>query len=210
MTKKQLESLVNDIKKPNLDESQVRGLLNFEDDDIVPMLKAQRVPQPVVQRVPQPVVQRVPQPVAQRVPQPVAQKVPQPVVQRVPQPVAQKVPQPVAQVVAQTSWVAQNDTLLEMKNIAEVIGQKIVKLYKPKAENRQSEKSIYDQSVWEGVEKLKEYIYNLSTIEDRKRFVLSIGWGIAEESRGKKNYLYGAKKINSIKYKLYIGNPTHL
>ena len=170
MTKKQLESLVNDIKKPNLDERQVRGLLNSEDDDIVPMLKAQKVPQPV----------------------------------------AQKVSQPVAQTVAQTLWVAQNDTFLEIKSIAETIGQKIVKPYKPKAENRQLEKSPYDQSVWEGVEKLKEYIYNLATIEDRKRFVLNIGWGIAEESRGKKNYLYGAKKINGIKYRLYIGNPTHL
>jgi hypothetical protein len=194
MTKKQLESMVGDIKKPNLNQGEVRRLLDFGDDNIVPMQKAQLSPQ------------RVAQPVAQRATQPVVQRATQPVVQRATQPVVQRVTQPVAQ----TSWVAQNDTFLDMMNIAESIGQKVVKPYKPKAKNRQSEKSPYDQSVWEGVEKLKEYIYNLPTIEDRKKFVLNIGWGIGEESRGKKNYLYGAKKINSIKYKLYIGNPTHL
>ena len=194
MTKKQLESMVGDIKKPNLNQGEVRRLLDFGDDNIVPMQKAQLSPQ------------RVAQPVAQRATQPVVQQVTQPVVQRVAQPVVQRVTQPVAQ----TLWVAQNDTFLDMMNIAESIGQKVVKPYRPKATNRQSEKSHYDQSVWEGVEKLKEYIYNLPTIEDRKKFVLNIGWGIGEESRGKKNYLYGAKKINSIKYKLYIGNPTHL
>lgn len=178
MTKKQLESMVGNIKKPNLNQGEVRRLLDFGDDNIVPMQKAQLLPQ--------------------RVAQPVAQNVPQTVVQRVPQPVAQSL------------WVAQNDTLLDMVNIAQAIGQKVVKPFKPKSNDRKLEKSSYDQSVWEGVEKLKEYIYNLPTIEDKKKFVLNIGWGIGEERRGKKNYLYGAKKINSIKYKLYIGNPTHL
>jgi hypothetical protein len=206
MTKKQLESMVFDIKKPNLNQGEVRKLLDFGDDNIVPIQKVQIVTQPV----PQIVAQQVPQIVAQPVPQRVTQSEPQRVTQPVPQRVAQLVPQRVTQPVAQSLWVAQNNNLSSIMNIAEAIGQKVVKPYKPKAINRKSEKSSYDQSVWEGVEKLKEYIYNLPTIEDRKKFVLNIGWGIGEESRGKKNYLYGAKKINSIKYKLYIGNPTHL
>ena len=194
MTKKQLESMVGDIKKPNLNQGEVRRLLDFGDDNIVPIQKAQSAPQ------------RVTQPIPQRV----AQSIPQKVTQLVPQRVAQPVPQRVTQEVAQSLWVAQNDTLLDMVNIAQAIGQKVVKPFKPKSSNRRLEKSSYDQSVWEGVEKLKEYIYNLPTIEDKKKFVLNIGWGIGEERRGKRNYLYGAKKINSIKYKLYIGNPTHL
>lgn len=202
MTKKQLESMVGDIKKPNLNQGEVRRLLDFGDDNIVPIQKAQSAPQ----RVTQPIPQRVAQPIPQKVTQPVPQRVTQPVPQRV----AQPVPQRVTQEVAQSLWVAQNDTLLDMVNIAQAIGQKVVKPFKPKSTNKRLERSPYDQSVWEGVEKLKEYIYNLPTIEDRKKFVLNIGWGIGEESRGKKNYLYGAKKINSIKYKLYIGNPTHL
>lgn len=198
MTKKQLESMVGDIKKPNLNQGEVRRLLDFGDDNIVPMQKEQLSPQ------------RVSQPVAQRVTQSVVQKVTQPVVQKVTQSAVQRVTQPVVQAVAQSPWVAQNDTLSDMVNIAQAIGQKVIKPFKPKSNDRRLEKSSYDQSVWEGVEKLKEYIYNLPTIEDKKKFVLNIGWGIGEERRGKKNYLYGAKKINSIKYKLYIGNPTHL
>lgn len=194
MTKKQLESMVFDIKKPNLNQGEVRKLLDFGDDNIVPIQKLQPVPQVVTQPVPQRVTQPVPQKVTQQVPQVVTQPVPQRVTQRV----------------AQTSWVAQNDTLLDVMNIAKNIGQKVVKPYKSKAIKKKSEMSSYDQLVWEGVEKLREYTYNLLTIEDRKKFVLDIGWGIGQEKRGKTNYLYGRKKINKIKYRLYIGNPTHL
>ena len=183
MTKKELERMVLDIKKPNLKHDEVRKLLDFGDDNILPISKTQPLfPQRVVDTVPQRVVNTVPQQVAHTVPQRVAQN----------------------------TWVAQTNTFSNVMDIAKAINQKIVKPYQPKAVSRRKEKSPFDQSVWEAVEKLKEHIYNLPTIEDRKKFVLTIGWGIGEEKRGKRNYLYGAKKINSIKYKLYIGNPTHL
>jgi hypothetical protein len=200
MTNKQLESMVSNIKKPNLNQDEVRKLLDFGDDNIVPIQKARLVPQRVVQPVPevvtQPVPQRVVQSVPQRVVQPVPQKVvqpvPQKVVQPVPQIVAQPVPQKVTQPVAQSLWVAQNDTLLDVMSIAKNIGQKVVKPYKSKAIKKKSEMSAYDQSVWEGVEKLREYTYNLLTIEDRKKFVLDIGWGIGQE--GKRIISMGERK----------------
>jgi hypothetical protein len=191
--------MVLDIKKPNLKHDEVRKLLDFGDDNILPISKTQPL-------FPQRVVDTVPQRVANTVPQQVAHTVPQQVAHTVPQQVAHTVPQRVAQ----NTWVAQTNTFSNVMDIAKAINQKIVKPYQPKAVSRRKEKSPFDQSVWEAVEKLKEHIYNLPTIEDRKKFVLTIGWGIGEEKRGKRNYLYGAKKINSIKYKLYIGNPTHL
>jgi hypothetical protein len=65
-------------------------------------------------------------------------------------------------------------------------------------------KSIADQDV----EIFKEQIFQIDGVEARKKFVRDIGWGILTEKRGKKYYLFGAKKINRKKYKLYIGNVT--
>jgi hypothetical protein len=96
--------------------------------------------------------------------------------------VAQDKSQTVAQTVAQGSWVAQS--------IPQSVAQSLVDI---------------------DVEKFKEQIYQIQGVEERKKFVLSIGFGIASEKRGgKKSYLYGIKKIDGKKYRLYIGNSTKL
>jgi hypothetical protein len=102
--------------------------------------------------------------------------------------VAQKETQRVAQSVAQASRVAQE-------------APKIVAQNSPK---KVAQITIADKDV----EILKEQIFQIDGVEARKKFVKEIGWGILTERRGKKYYLFGAKKIDGKKYKLYIGNAT--
>lgn len=104
--------------------------------------------------------------------------------------VAQDKPQRVAQAVAQGSWVAQD----KPQRVAQNRPQQVA--------HTQSDKDV---------ERFKEHIYQIQTIEARKKFVLDIGFSIASEKRGgKKSYLYGIKKIDGKKYRLYIGNSTKL
>jgi hypothetical protein len=154
MTTKQLENLVNGIKKPNLKSSEIDKL--FQDD------RFQRVAQPKTHQV------------------------------------AQDKPQQVAQAVAQGSWVAQTVPERVAQNKPLTVVQKIP---------QQVVQSLVDIDV----EKFKEQIYQIQGIEERKKFVLSIGFAIASEKRGgNKSYLYGIKKIDGKKYRLYIGNSTKL
>jgi hypothetical protein len=132
MTTKQLEDLVNGIKKPNLSENEVKSLLNKEDTNIKPMLKSQ----------------------------------------------------PVAQV--KTEVVAQHRRQFLVPRV------------------KDSEELLIDKDV----NRLKDKIFQIDGVEERKKFIREIGWGIIGEHRGKKYYLYGAKKIRGRKYKLYIGNAT--
>jgi hypothetical protein len=112
--------------------------------------------------------------------------------------VAQNKPQQVAQAVAQGSWVAQ------------AVPQRVAQSTPPSVAQNKSEQVVQTQAD-KDVEKFKEQIYQIQTIEGRKRFVLDIGFGIASEKRGgKKIYLYGIKKIDGKKYRLYIGNSTKL
>jgi hypothetical protein len=148
---------------------------------------AQPYHKPVAQPKPQPVAQPRPQPVAQEVAQVVrvAQEVPQKVAQPKQQPVAQDRPQVVAQPKPQP--VAQNRP------------QSIT----PRVKD--SEELLIDKDVNE----LKDKIFQIEGVEERKKFIRDIGWGVMGEKRGKKYYLFGAKKISGRKYKLYIGNATN-
>jgi hypothetical protein len=190
MTKRQLEDLVNGTKKPNLLESEVKLLLNKEDAYIKSIPK----PQPVAQLRPQPVAQPKPQPVAQVKPKVVAQEVAQVtwVAQEVAKVVAQPKPKPVAQnrpqVVAQTK--------------PKPVAQKRPQFTSPRVKD--SEELLIDKDVNE----LKDQIFQIEGVEERKKFIKDIGWGVMGEKRGKKYYLFGAKKISGRKYKLYIGNAT--
>ena len=195
MTKKQLEDMVNGVQKPNLKENEVRLLLNKEDANIIPIARPQIVAQPyhkpVAQPKPQVVAQVKPKVVKQKVAQVpwVAQVVAQQVAQSEPKPVAQFRPKPVAQ--DRPQQVAQSKP-------------------KPVAQNRplrvkDSEELLIDKDVNE----LKDQIFQIQGVEERKKFIKDIGWGVMGEKRGKKYYLFGAKKISGRKYKLYIGNATN-
>ena len=195
MTKKQLEEMVNGVQKPNLKENEVRLLLNKEDANIIPIARPQIVAQPyhkpVAQPKPQVVAQVKPKVVKQKVAQVpwVAQVVAQQVAQSEPKPVAQFRPKPVAQ--DRPQQVAQSKP-------------------KPVAQNRplrvkDSEELLIDKDVNE----LKDQIFQIQGVEERKKFIKDIGWGVMGEKRGKKYYLFGAKKISGRKYKLYIGNATN-
>lgn len=183
MTKKQLEDLVNGTQKPNLLESEVKLLLNKEDAYI----KSIPRPQPVAQPRPQPVAQVKPKVVAQQVAQVtmVAQDVPQKVAQLKPNVVAQDRPKVVAQPKPQV--VAQNRPQSTTPRV------------------KDSEELLIDKDVNE----LKDQIFQIEGVEERKKFIKDIGWGVMGEKRGKKYYLFGAKKISGRKYKLYIGNATN-
>jgi hypothetical protein len=191
MTKKQLEDLVNGTQKPNLLESEVKLLLNKEDAYI----KSIPRPQPVAQPRPQPVAQPYHKPVAQPRPQPVAQEVAQ--VVRVAQEVPQKVAQPKQQPVAQDrpQVVAQPKPQPVAQNRPQSITPRV----------KDSEELLIDKDVNE----LKDKIFQIEGVEERKKFIRDIGWGVMGEKRGKKYYLFGAKKISGRKYKLYIGNATN-
>ena len=182
MTAKQLESLVNGIPKPNLIESEVKLLLNEEDAFIKPIPRPQAVAQPYYKPVTQPVAQ----PVAQVKPKVVAQEVAQAI--WVAQDVAKKVAQPKSKVVAQDrpQVVAQN----KPKQVAQSNGDEFTK----------------ELSVLKYVKELQDKMKAIIGIEERKRFANGIGWGIMCEKRGKQYYLFGGKKLNGKKRKLYIGN----
>jgi len=186
MTKKQLEDMVNGVQKPNLKESEVKLLLNKEDANIVPIPR----PQPVAQPYYKPVAQPKPQPVAQVKLKVVAKEVAQ--VTRVAQEVAQKVAQPNTKPVAQDrpQVVAQS----KPKPVAQPTSPRI----------KDSEELLIEKDVNE----LKDQIFQIEGVEERKKFIKDIGWGVMGEKRGKKYYLFGAKKISGRKYKLYIGNAT--
>ena len=189
MTKKQLEDMVNGVQKPNLKENEVKLLLNKEDANIIPIPRPQTVAQPYYK----PVAQPKPQPVAQVKKQVVAKKVAQvvKVAQEVAQKVAQLNPKPVAQdrpqVVAQPKPVEQSKIVPTSPRI------------------KDSEELLIDKDVND----LKDQIFQIQGVEERKKFIKDIGWGVMGEKRGKKYYLFGAKKISGRKYKLYIGNATN-
>jgi hypothetical protein len=199
MKKKQLEDMVNGIQRPNLIDSEVKLLLNKEDANIKPIPR--------------------PQPVAQPRPQPVAQPYHKPVAQPKPQPVAQVKPKVVAQEVAQDTWVAQDVAKVVAQPKPTPVAQdrpQVVAQSKPKpvAQRRlqstlprvkDSEELLIDKDVNE----LKDQIFQIQGVEERKKFIKDIGWGVMGEKRGKKYYLFGAKKISGRKYKLYIGNATN-
>ena len=191
MTNKQLQELVNGTKKPILSEKEVKLLLNKEDAHI----KSIPRPEPVAQPRSQPVAQPRPQPVAQVELKVVAQEVAQVtwVAQNVPQKVAQPKTQPVAQDRPQA--VAQP----KPKPVAQNRPQSIL----PRVKD--SEELLIDKDVNE----LKDQIFQIEGVEERKKFIKNIGWGVMGEKRGKKYYLFGAKKISGRKYKLYIGNATN-
>jgi hypothetical protein len=199
MTKKQLEDLVNGTQKPNLLESEVKLLLNKEDAYI----KSIPRPQPVAQPRPQPVAQPYHKPVAQPKPQPVAQPRPQPVAQEVAQVVrvAQEVPQKVAQPKQQP--VAQDRPQVVAQPKPQPVAQNRPQSITPRVKD--SEELLIDKDVNE----LKDKIFQIEGVEERKKFIRDIGWGVMGEKRGKKYYLFGAKKISGRKYKLYIGNATN-
>lgn len=202
MTKKQLEDIVNGVRKPNLKESEVKLLLNKEDANIVFISR----PQPVAQPYYKPVAQPKPQPVAQVKPQPVAKEVAQVtwVAQEVAQKVAQTKPKPVAQVKPQV--VAQPKPKPVAQDRPQVVAQPkskpVVQSTSPRIKD--SEELLIEKDVNE----LKNQIFQIEGVEERKKFIKDIGWGVMGEKRGKKYYLFGAKKISGRKYKLYIGNAT--
>jgi hypothetical protein len=134
------------------------------------------------------------QPIQQAVAQP-KQQVAQPkqvVAQPIQQAVAQPKQQAVAQAVAQASWVAQG----VVQTVAQSKPQTVVR---------------FKTQVDKDVEKFKEQICQIPTIEGRKKFCIDIGFGISSQTRGgKQHYLFGIKKIEGKKYSLYIGNSRSL
>ena len=212
MTKKQLEDMVNGIQKPILKESEVKLLLNKEDTFIKPIPRPQIVAQPRPQRVehlivaqprPQRVAQLKPEVVAQVEKQVVAQEVAQVtwVAQEMPKPVAQPRPQPVAQPRPQV--VAQNRPQPVAQPRPQVVAQNRPQSILPRVKD--SEELLIEKDV----NGLKDQIFQIEGVEERKKFIKDIGWGVMGEKRGKKYYLFGAKKISGRKYKLYIGNATN-
>ena len=184
MTKKELGDLVSAVKSPPLDRKETRKLfsynsnLEYQQNNLV----AQQVQQPVAQQVQQPVAQQVAQSlwVAQNKPNVVAQNKSNVVAQSKPNVVAQNKPNVVAQ--KKPNVVAQ-DRPLRIKDSEELLIEK-------------------------DVNKLKDQIFQIQGVDKRKDFVREAGWGIMPERRGKKQYLFGVKKLGGRKYKLYIGNAT--
>jgi hypothetical protein len=135
---------------------------------------------------------------------------------RVAQVVAQTKPQAVAQVrpqaVAQTPIVAQVVAQVKPQTVAQYKPQTVAheQVIKPKPQRAEyiSDNTLVDLDI----QKFKEQIYLLPTVEDRKKYCLSIGFGIATEKRSgsKQIYLYGIKKIAGRKYRLYIGNSKNI
>ena len=125
---------------------------------------------------------------------PVQQSVAQPVQQSVAQPVQQSV----AQEVAQSPWVAQKKPNVVAQDKPNVVAQD-----RP-LRIKDSEELLIEKDV----NKLKVQIFQIQGVDKRKDFVREAGWGIMPERRGKKQYLFGVKKLGGRKYKLYIGNAT--
>ncbi len=179
MTTKQLEAMVNDIKKPRLDRGEVAKLLDKQDFDFVPL--AADIPPAKM----------------------LAQTKNKPVAQVVAQPVAQRSTQAVAQTVAQTAWVAQTGPQKVAQKGAQAVAQKVPQKVAQSAE--------YQTQADKDVDLFKEQICQIPSIEGRKRFCLDIGFSIEQQRRGgKAYYLYGIKKLEGKKRRLYIGNSTRL
>lgn len=184
MTKKQLEALVSGVKSPPLDRKETRRLLEeYPNRKFQPTFNNE-----VAQGVAQGVAQHKKNKVAQSVAQApwVAQVVPQMVAQSKPKKVAQNRPQVVAQskskeVAQDTSKVAQNGRIKDKDELL----------------------------IEEYVNKLKVQISKVQGVDERKRFIRDVGWGVMTEKRGRKYYLFGAKKLGGRKYKLYVGNATN-
>ena len=181
MTKKQLEAMVSGVKSPSLDRRQTKKL--FEENQSIEFQQNNnnQVVQPVAHLYTEPVAQETTQHKIKAVAQEVAQ--PLWVAQPTPQKVAQYNPQPVAQ--------------YKSKKVAQ-FGSQVARRIKDSAELL-IDKYVYD---------LKVKISNINGVEDRKKFIRGVGWGIGTEQRKKKYYLYGTKKLSGRKYKLYIGNAT--
>lgn len=119
---------------------------------------------------------------------------------RVAQSKPQEVAQRVAQEVAQISWVAQNEP--------QKVAQKVAQDNPPRVAQRVMG---YQTQADRDVERFKEQICQILTIEGRKRFCLDLGFSIESQRRGgKAYYLYGIKKLEGKKRRLYIGNSARL
>ena len=200
MTKKELEAMVSAVKSPPLDRKQTRKL--FEENSNIEF--QQNNDNQVVQAKPQ----QVAQPVAQQVAQQVAQKVAQEKLKSVAQEVAQVlwVAQVVPQKVTQTKLkvVAQDRPQMVSQSKSKVVAQ-------PKSKVAQNER-IKDKDellIEKYVNELKAQISKIQGVDERKRFIRDVGWGVMTEKRGRKYYLFGAKKLGGRKYKLYVGNATN-
>ena len=140
----------------------------------------------------------------------VAQTLPKVVAQVEPQVVAQIKPKVVAQEVAQATWVAQDVAKKVAQPKSKVVAQdrpQVVAQNKPKqVAQSNGDEFRKELSVLKYVEELQDKMKAIIGIEERKRFANSIGWGIMGEKRGKQYYLFGGKKLNGKKRKLYIGN----
>lgn len=183
MTTKQLESLVAGVKKPDLLEDEIKLLLNKEDVCIKPIPKPRSVAQRYVKSVAQPDLQKVAQ-------------------------IKSKV---VAQEVAQVLWVAQvvNKKVAQHKSNVVAQDKSQVVAQHTKSFRILRVKDSKELLVDKYVNELKVQISQIQGVENRKRFIRDIGWGVMGEKRGKKYYLFGAKKISGRKYKLYVGNATN-
>lgn len=180
MTKKQLEALVSAVKSPPLDRKETRRLLEeYPNTKFQPTFNDE-----VAQGVAQHKKNKVAQSVAQALW--VAQVAPQMVAQSKAKKVAQNRPQVVAQskskeVAQGTLKVAQNGRIKDKDELL----------------------------IEEYVNKLKVQISKVQGVDERKRFIRDVGWGVMTEKRGRKYYLFGAKKLGGRKYKLYVGNATN-
>lgn len=126
-------------------------------------------------------------------------------------PVAQVKQQIVAKEVAQVVGVAQEVAKKVAQDRLQVVAQP-----KPKSVAQSKTvttslriKDLEELLIDKDVNKFKEELFQIQGVEERKKFIKNIGWGVMGEKRGKKYYLFGAKKISGRKYKLYIGNATH-
>lgn len=132
------------------------------------------------------------QPTAQPFRKPVEQPSHKPVAQEKIKPVAQELSKPVAQVRSQP--VAQDRPLPVIQVRAKSKTSRV--------------KDSQELLIEEDVRKIKIQISKIQGVDERKNFFKKIRWGILGEKRGKKYYLFGAKKLRGRKYKVYIGNAT--
>lgn len=204
MTKNELAGMVSGVKSPSLDRRQTRKLFEENQNTEFQQNNNNQVAQPVArfyEPVAQPVAHLYTEPVAQEVAQETTQYKTKEVAQEVAQPlwVAQPTPQKVAQ--DKSKQVAQYNpqavAQYKSKKVAQ-LGSQVARRIKDSAELL-IDKYVYD---------LKVKISNINGVEDRKKFIRGVGWGIGTEQRKKKYYLYGTKKLSGRKYKLYIGNAT--
>ena len=201
MTKNELEAMVSRVKSPSLDRRQTRKLFEENQSTEFQQNNNNQVAQPVAHLYTEPVAQEVAQETTQYKTKEVAQEVAQPlwVAQPTPQKVAQHKSKQVAQYNPQA--VAQ----YKSKKVAQYNPQAVAQFGSQVARRiKDSAELLIDKYVYD----LKVKISNINGVEDRKKFIRGVGWGIGTEQRKKKYYLYGSKKLSGRKYKLYIGNAT--